>query len=143
MKKIRLTYTHYASVINYLFFGGLTTLINIGVFTMFNQFTSLNYQLANIIAWFLSVLFAYITNKLWVFSSKTNTRTALAREIASFFLFRGLSLLLDILIMWIGISLLNYNPLIVKIIDNIIIVAANYVFSKLFIFKSTKPIATK
>lgn len=110
---------------------------------MFNQFTSLNYQLANIIAWFLSVLFAYITNKLWVFSSKTNTRTALAREIASFFLFRGLSLLLDILIMWIGISLLNYNPLIVKIIDNIIIVAANYVFSKLFIFKSTKPIATK
>ena len=87
MKKIRLTYTHYASVINYLFFGGLTTLINIGVFTMFNQFTSLNYQLANIIAWFLSVLFAYITNKLWVFSSKTNTRTALAREIASFFLF--------------------------------------------------------
>ncbi|ANK60639.1 GtrA family protein [Loigolactobacillus backii] len=143
MKKIKLIYARYANLTNYLFFGGLTTLINIIVFTTLNHFTGLNYQLANVIAWFLSVLFAYITNKRWVFNSKTNTNTALVRELGSFFFFRILSLLLDVSMMWLGISILKGNPLLVKVIDNIVIIAANYVFSKLFIFKPGKSVLTK
>lgn len=142
MRKINIIYTRYISIISYLFFGGLTTAINIVVFTGLNQFANLNYQIANMIAWLLSVLFAYITNKLWVFNSKTHTNTELIHEIGNFFLFRGLSLILDILIMWLGISVLKSNPLIVKIIDNVIIVLANYVFSKLFIFKPGSPAAS-
>lgn len=123
----------YQSVIAYLFFGGLTTLINIGVFTLLEPV--MNYQIANVIAWFLSVLFAYITNKIWVFSSKTHGVAALLKEMGSFFFFRGLSLIMDIVIMWIGISVLHANPLLTKIIDNVVVVVANYFFSKLWIFK--------
>lgn len=124
----------YQSVIAYLFFGGLTTLVNIITFAILQPI--MNYQLANILAWIASVLFAYVTNKLWVFSSKTHDLLALFKEMGAFFFFRVLSLLMDIVIMWLGISVLNANPLLTKIIDNVIVVIANYFFSKWYIFKS-------
>ncbi|ANK62573.1 hypothetical protein AYR56_09810 [Loigolactobacillus backii] len=125
----------YKNIIAYLIFGGLTTLINIIVFGLLNSKTTLNYQIANIIAWFLSILFAYTTNKRWVFTSKTNSFKELLKEMGSFFFFRGLSLILDIIIMWFGISLWHINPLLTKVVDNIIVVIANYFFSKFYIFK--------
>ncbi|KRM95233.1 GtrA family protein [Loigolactobacillus rennini] len=124
----------YQSVIAYLFFGGLTTLVNIITFAILQPI--MNYQFANILAWIASVLFAYVTNKLWVFSSKTHGLLALFKEMGAFFFFRVLSLLMDIVIMWLGISVLNANPLLTKIIDNVIVVIANYFFSKWYIFKS-------
>ncbi len=123
----------YRSVISYLVFGGLTTLINIVTFALLNPV--MNYQVANIIAWFLSVLFAYVTNKIWVFSSKTQGFTALVKEMGSFFIFRGLSLIMDIFMMWLGISILHANPVLTKIVDNVVVVIANYFFSKWYIFK--------
>lgn len=126
----------YRSVISYLVFGGLTTLINIVTFALLNPI--MNYQVANIIAWFLSVLFAYVTNKIWVFSSKTQGFMALIKEMGSFFIFRGLSLAMDIFMMWLGISVLHANPVLTKIVDNIVVVIANYFFSKWYIFKSNK-----
>ncbi|ANK59160.1 GtrA family protein [Loigolactobacillus backii] len=131
-------FQQYKNVLAYLIFGGLTTLINIGVFGVLNTKTSLNYQIANVIAWFLSVLFAYVTNKLWVFASKTHGLKQLLQEMGSFFFFRVLSLLMDMAIMWVGISLLHANPLLTKIVDNVIVVIANYFFSKWYIFKSAK-----
>lgn len=125
----------YESVISYLFFGGLTTLINIVVFDLFNA--SLHYQIANVIAWFASVLFAFITNKLWVFHSKSMNWRTFLWETLSFFGFRLLSLVVDQGIMWIGISLLSGNPLLVKIIDQFVIVVINYFFSKWFIFRKS------
>lgn len=130
---MRTIFRKYREVIAYLFFGGLTTLVNIVVFAILEKV--MNYQVANILAWVGSVLFAYMTNKLWVFTSRTKNKKELLKEISSFFLFRGLSLLMDILIMWIGISLLHGNPLLTKIIDNVVVVIANYVFSKFYIFK--------
>lgn len=140
MTSLKKIYLRQHTVINYLFFGGLTTLINIGAFGLLHQFTTWNYQFANGLAWLLSVLFAYVTNKRWVFAAQTTTNSALVREAGAFFLFRGLSLLLDMLIMWLGISVLGCNALVTKIIDNILVVVINYVFSKLFIFKAT-PVA--
>ncbi len=95
----------------------------------------MNYQVANIIAWFLSVLFAYVTNKIWVFSSKTHGFTALIEEMSSFFFFRILSLIMDVFMMWLGISVLHANPVLTKIVDNVVVVVANYFFSKWYIFK--------
>lgn len=126
----------YRSVISYLVFGGLTTLINIVTFALLNPI--MNYQVANIIAWFLSVLFAYVTNKIWVFSSKTQGFMALIKEMGSFFIFRGLSLVMDIFMMWLGISVLHANPVLTKIVDNVVVVIANYFFSKWYIFKPNK-----
>ncbi|MFD1317193.1 GtrA family protein [Loigolactobacillus zhaoyuanensis] len=123
-------------MIAYLFFGGLTTLINIVVFAVLNPL--MNYQVANVIAWFLSVLFAYITNKLWVFSSQTHGIKALTKEISSFFFFRVLSLIMDVFMMWLGISVLHANPVLTKIVDNVVVVVANYFFSKLYIFNKNK-----
>lgn len=123
----------YRAVIAYLFFGGLTTLINLIVFAVLQPV--MYYQVANMIAWFLSVLFAYITNKLWVFSAKTHGLAELTKEVSSFFFFRVLSLLLDMFIVWLGITVLHANPLLTKLVDNVVVVVANYFFSKLFIFK--------
>jgi len=125
----------YQSVLSYLIFGGLTTLVNIVVFWLFNNFTSWPVWLSNAIAWVLSVLFAYITNKLWVFDSKTPTVKAVMAEATSFFGFRLLSFFVDEAIMVIGVTVLHGNSLLVKILDQVIIVVMNWFFSKLFIFK--------
>lgn len=135
MQTIKQLWQRYQSLISYLFFGGLTTLVNFGVFWLFNSVITWPVWLANAIAWFLSVLFAYITNKLWVFDSKTPTAGAILREATSFFAFRLLSFFIDEAIMIIGTSVLHGNPLIVKIIDQVVVVALNWFFSKLFIFK--------
>ena len=123
----------YKSVLAYLFFGGLTTVVNYLVFWIFNMFCS--YLIANTFAWFLSVLFAYVTIKLWVVDAKTPTVRARLKEATSFFGFRLLSYFVDQGIMIVGISFLHGNDLIVKLIDQVLIVVLNWFFSKLFIFK--------
>lgn len=128
-------FKQYYRVISYLFFGVLTTVINIGVFAALQLLTSWNYQVETVIAWFLAVLFAYITNKLWVFSSHTVTLKAFFTEMGSFFFFRLLSLAIEMVIMWVGVSLLKQNAILVKVVDNIVVIVANYVFSKVFIFR--------
>ncbi|MFC6182338.1 GtrA family protein [Lactiplantibacillus daowaiensis] len=125
----------YQSVIAYLFFGGLTTLVNFVVFWLFNDLIQWPYLISNVMAWLLSVLFAYVTNKLWVFDAATPTLKGLLQEAVSFFGFRLLSLGVDELIMFTGITLLHGNPLLVKLIDQVIVVVLNWFFSKLFIFK--------
>ncbi|GAW99168.1 GtrA family protein [Secundilactobacillus mixtipabuli] len=126
-------YKKYESVVSYLFFGGLTTLINIGAFAWFNP--HMNLQLATALAWFVSVVFAFITNKLWVFNSKSMDLKTFLWETLTFFFFRILSLFVDEFIMFVGVSLLSGNALFVKIIDNVVVVLINYFFSKWIIFK--------
>ncbi|MCO6541909.1 MAG: GtrA family protein [Lactobacillus sp.] len=126
----------YWDVISYLIFGGLTTLINLLVFyELYTWHHILGYQAANVIAWLLSVIFAYLTNKQFVFNSHQSSKKAVLKELESFFFFRFLSLIIDMGILKIGIGIMQANSLIVKLLDNIIVVIANYVFSKVFIFK--------
>ena len=87
--------------------------------------------LSNAIAWIISVLFAFITNKLFVFESKGNV----LKESISFFIVRLISLGLDMLCMYLLISVLSTNELLSKIITNVIVIILNYVFSKIFVFK--------
>ncbi|WP_130852083.1 GtrA family protein, partial [Lactiplantibacillus mudanjiangensis] len=133
MDFIQKIWLQYKNVLAYLFFGGFTTIINLIVFGILNYYIPTLYWLSNVIAWFISVLFAYITNKIWVFNSTTDTNKQLFREALSFFCFRLLSLGIDELIMVIGISWVGGNAIIVKLIDQIIIVLLNWFFSKLFI----------
>jgi putative flippase GtrA len=135
IKLITQLWQRYHSVLAYLIFGGLTTVVNFVVFWLFNDLIQWPYWLSNVIAWLLSVLFAYVTNKLWVFDAKTPTLSSLLKEASSFFGFRLLSLGVDEAIMVIGISVLHGNPLLVKLIDQVVIVVINWFFSKLFIFK--------
>ena len=122
----------------YLVFGVLTTAVNMVVFYLLDQYTGMYYLLSNTIAWFLSVLFAFFTNKTWVFQSKYTTFRDFSRELASFFFFRGISYIMDTAIMFVVISMLHGPNMVVKIIDQFVIILANYIFSKWIFNKSTE-----
>lgn len=119
--------------INYLIFGVLTTIVNIVVFDLCNMV--MDYKPANIIAWILSVIFAYITNKLFVFESKSFAPKVLVKEISTFVFARLVSLAVDMAFMIFAIEVVHMPNLIAKIISNVFVVIINYVFSKLVIFK--------
>lgn len=126
-----------------MIFGVGTTLVNIVSFWIFTRLIvlvsnpELNIIIANTIAWILSVLFAYITNKIWVFNSYVKGY-AMIKEAFAFFACRFASLIMDNAIMHLGISVLGYPDIPVKLVSNIFVIIFNYVFSKFFIFNSKK-----
>ena len=91
--------------------------------------------MATVFAWIISVAFAYITNKIWVFKSKNTNLKNVLREISDFVGCRLFSGLLDLLIMWIFVDVLLLNDMVIKILSNIVVVIINYVASKWFIFR--------
>ena len=119
----------------YLFFGGLTTLVNIVAYKICSSLFSLNYITASIIAWIFAVLFAYLTNKYFVFKSKNNNSVNNIKEIMSFFMFRVFSLFIDLFTMYLLVGIVKINDLYAKVIANILVVVINYFASKLIIFK--------
>lgn len=128
----------YKEIIMYLIFGVLTTLVNIVSFYIMDK-CNINLYVNNTIAWILSVLFAYITNKLFVFESKSLEPKVVIKEGLSFFGFRLISYFMDMFCIFIMVDIFSINKMISKIVGNVIVIIANYIFSKLFIFrKDTK-----
>jgi len=127
-------YNKYREVLLYLFFGGCTTLVNIISFNLL-RLVHVEFNTSNVLAWLFAVIFAYVTNKIFVFESKTNNKKDTFKEASSFFGFRLLSLVMDLAFMNIAVMLLHLNEFWMKILSNIIVIIANYVFSKVFIFK--------
>ncbi|MDT3765065.1 GtrA family protein [Priestia filamentosa] len=123
-------------MISYLVFGVLTTVVNIVLYILLTKGFSVDYRWATTFAWIISVLFAFVTNKLYVFKSKTLTTSIIFRELLSFFFFRGLSYVLDLAIMIICVSWLSVDDIIAKILANIVVILVNYIASKYFIFKN-------
>ncbi len=119
-------------LISYVIFGILTTLVNILVYLLFTRLIGLNYIISNILAWFFSVLFAYITNRIWVFESEN---TNIFKEIILFFSGRLFSGIVDTVLMFVFIDLLFVGDSISKIIIQVIVVALNYIISKFIVFK--------
>ena len=126
----------YKETILYLIFGVLSTVVNIVTYVFFGRVVGLNYLVANLIAWIMAVFFAYITNKFWVFGSKEIKFNYVLKEISSFVGCRLFSGGIEMLIMFIMISVLNINDFVVKIVTNVIVVILNYIFSKLVIFRN-------
>ncbi|QBO35583.1 GtrA family protein [Periweissella cryptocerci] len=135
MQKLLELFDKYRAQILYLFFGGVTTIINIGVFAAITKGIGWNYQLANFIAWIAAVLVAYLTNRVWVFGSRVHGFAAITKELGSFFFFRILTYVMEVGILFVGISMLHGNEIVWKVIDNIFVILINYVFSKLIIFR--------
>ena len=96
------------------------------------------YEIGTAIAWFVSVIFAFITNRKYVFKSEKNSKKAIIHETVSFFCIRGVSLLIHMALMVLMIQFMNINLVIAKIFSNVVIVIINYVASKYFIFKKQK-----
>ena len=127
-------------VIMYLIFGVLTTVVALVVYygliyTILNPENAIQLQVANIISWVAGVTFAYITNRKFVFESKEENKL---KEISKFVTSRIGTLLLDMLIMFVGVTLLKQNDKIIKIVSQILVIIGNYILSKLFVFKKDK-----
>ena len=140
MEKIRGYWEKYREVLTYLIFGGLTTAVNVGLF-MALTLAGMATGTANAIALAASILFAYVTNRIWVFESKKRGMAAL-KEFAAFIACRLATGVLDEAIVVFGVDvvgpMVSGGPLWalgVKVFANVIVIIANYVFSKLVIFR--------
>ena len=127
-------YKTHKSVLLYLFFGGLTTVISIGTFIAFDNYLGIDVLVANFLSWICAVSFAYVTNRVWVFSSCA-TGKAMLREMLSFVGGRVATLGFEELVLWVFVSLLDFNSTIVKILAQVGVLILNYVISKIFVFK--------
>jgi len=125
----------YKEIIMYLVFGVLTTVVNIVVYFLSAELLNINYLISNALAWFLSVLFAYITNRKYVFESSSQN---ILKEAVSFFSSRLATGILDMVLMWLFVYFNVVNDVIAKVIVNVIVVVLNYVLSKLVVFKGDK-----
>lgn len=122
----------------YLFFGGLTTGVNYLSYVILSRLLPVGATLVpNSIAWVLSVLFAYWTNRTWVFKSKTQGSAQLL-ELLAFAGARIFSGLLDLTIVWLLVDRLGFSDLWVKLGSNVLVVVLNYLLSKSWIFKKDK-----
>lgn len=140
MQKIIELFNKYKEIIKYLIFGVLTTVVSLVTYyaltlTILNPEKAIQLQLANIISWIVSVAFAYVTNRKFVFESKSED---IVKEATSFVGGRVLTLLLDMAIMFIFVTLLHLNDKIFKIVSQVLVIVTNYVISKLFVFKENK-----
>lgn len=128
-------YIKYKSVIWYVFFGGCTTLVNIVMYAVCARVLSCGTATSNIVAWIISVLFAYVTNRKWVFNSSVSNTREVFKEIISFVSCRLLTGGIDLIIMIVSVDILDSNDLIMKIISNIVVIILNYVASKKIVFR--------
>lgn len=138
MKKLLALYSKYKEIILYVFFGGLTTLVNFVFYYIFTRFMFLNELWASAFAVILSILFAYVTNRKWVFNSEAQGAKEIFPEMLKFFGGRAFSAVLDVFIIFITVTMLHFNDLIMKIISNIIVIIINYIISKVFVFTRKK-----
>ena len=125
----------YKEIMAYLFFGVCTTVVNFVIYFACTQILDINYLIANALSWIGAVAFAYVTNRIWVFKSKSKGIRAFFKEITTFVSCRLLSGVIDMLIMFIGVDILGVSDGITKLATQVIVVVLNYVFSKWIIFR--------
>ena len=144
IKRIKELYIKYKEIINYLIFGVLTTLVNlitkyILLFTILNPTNGFQLQIAIIISWIAGVLFAYFTNRKFVFESKNENKL---KEFISFVVARIATLLLEMFIMWSFVTLLKLDSdlyvVIFTLVAQVAVIIGNYIFSKLFVFRKDR-----
>ena len=119
----------------YVLFGTLTAAVNLSVYFVLNWTFRVNYMVSNISAWVATVLFAYVTNKLFVFRTKSVSWKELGREFVRFVNSRIISGGADQALMWLLVGMLHFNSSIIKVVNSGVVVALNYILSKLMIFK--------
>lgn len=132
---IKELYKKYKSVILYVFFGGCTTLINIVTYWLCYNKLGIKNVPSTIIAWVAAVLFAFVTNKLFVFESRGRSKSRTLYELVSFFGCRMLTGALDVGIMAFAVDYMHWNGLLWKILSNVLVLVSNYFASKFIIFK--------
>ncbi|SFE21663.1 GtrA family protein [Peptostreptococcus sp. D1] len=138
MQKILDILSKNREIINYLVFGVLTTIVNFMVYFFAKEVVNIYYLYANVMAWFISVLFAYATNRVFVFEKVNFGFYPILREIILFFVARLLSGAIETALLFLMVELIRMGSDVSKILVAVVVVVLNYVFSKLIIFKEKK-----
>lgn len=125
------TYKKYKEIINYLIVGVLTTIVSLASYYLFRLFIS-NYQVCTVLSWICAVLFAYITNKIFVFECKDESVLV---ELPKFVSGRIATLLFEMAFMFIAVRLIHIDDRLAKIVVQVFITILNYIISKIFVFK--------
>ena len=135
IKKIRALVERYWDVLSYLFFGGLTTVVNYIVYLPCYNWLHLSASVSNVIAWVFAVAFAYLTNKPFVFKSYDWSMKTVVPELTKFVGCRVGSGVLETAILFVTVDLLQLNGNIVKLLISVLVVILNYFGSKLLVFR--------
>ncbi|MDD7266905.1 MAG: GtrA family protein [Lachnospiraceae bacterium] len=131
-------WNQYKDAIPYIFFGICTTAVNVIMYWLFAHTLGQGVMASTMAAWLLAVLFAYVTNRKWVFHSMAETGDEVIKELISFFGCRIATGMLDWTVMFVFVKRLGWNDMIMKFIANIMVIVLNYAASKFFIFKRKK-----
>ena len=129
--------SRYRELISYLIVGGLTTVVSLGTYygctlTVLNAAVPLQLQAANVLSWIAAVTFAYFTNRKYVFESRNQH---LLKEAGAFYASRLSTLLMDMGLMFLMVTILGWDDKTAKLIVQVVVTIANYVISKFFVFK--------
>lgn len=135
MRKLHKLLRKYEDVLSYLFFGVLTTLVNYMVYLPCYNRLNLDAALSNVVAWVVSVAFAYLTNKPFVFKSHDWSMKTVIPESTKFLGCRVGSGLLETGFIFLTVDLLSWNGNLMKLITSVLVVVLNYLGSKLLVFK--------
>ena len=127
----------YKSVLSYLLFGVLTTVVSIGVFAVCNYSFGFGELIANVISWVCAVTFAYFTNRIWVFGSEAHGKDVISEAIG-FYLGRAFTLGIEEAMLIVFVTIMHFDALIIKLIAQVVVLISNYIISKLLIFKNKK-----
>ena len=127
-------YKKHKEMLLYLFFGGLTFVISVITYAFFNVSLGMNELVANIFSWILAVLFAFYTNRIWVFQARTNSIRDFLKQMISFCSGRIVTLIIEEVILFIFITNLHCGSMMVKIVAQIVVIILNYIISKLWVF---------
>lgn len=119
----------------YLFFGFLSFMMSISTYALFNKVFNINALLANIFSWIITVMFAFFTNRIWVFDSHTKSMAEFVKQMSSFYWGRIITLVIEEIILFVFITLLGMGSMLIKVIAQVVVIVLNYVISKLFVFK--------
>ena len=136
-------YLRHRSIIDYLFWGVVTTLVNYAAYFVCRLCFGIDYLASNVIAWAVSVIFAFVVNKVFVFRSLDWSAKVAFRECWQFVAARLFSGVLETAILKVFVDWLGMSDAIVKIFSNIVVVIVNYVLSKLVIFRKKKILLEK
>lgn len=135
LNQFRSLWEKYRSILIYIIFGVLTTAVNYLVYIPCLNLLGLSASVSNVIAWCVAVLFAFLTNKPFVFESKDWSAKTVVPEFTKFVGTRVASGLVETLILLVTVDLLGWNGNIWKLVTNVIVVILNYIGSKLLVFR--------
>ena len=131
-------YRKHEEGINYLIFGFLAFVLNYVLYFIFADAIAMHYMAATVLSWVLTVVFAYWTNRTFVFKSKNKDAQSLGKEFLSFIGARVATEVLELALMFLMVDCVDLNEYLSKFACQVIVIVANYFLSKLWIFKEKK-----